>query len=124
MERAVVPIGIAIDIPLGFYGRIAPRSGLALKKGIDVLGGVVDSHYRGEIKVILINLTLPEHLYNLQNKKAQALNNIFASKSRYDISAGDRIAQLIIERCHHATWKEVEELSVSSREGGFGSTGI
>ena len=58
MERKIVPVGIALEIPMGYYGRIAPRSGLAAKKGVDVLGGVIDSGYRDEIKVILINLNL------------------------------------------------------------------
>ena len=60
MERKVISIGISIEIPIGYYGRIAPRSGLAAKKGVDVLGGVIDGQYRDEIRVILINLNLPE----------------------------------------------------------------
>ena len=126
MERVAVPIGLSLELPMGYYGRIAPRSGLAIKKGIDVLGGVVDCQYRGEIKVILMNLNLPEELFlNKKNKRGTAMHNIFGSKLRYDISAGDRIAQLIIEKCHHATWSEKEEHHDSEgRGGGFGSTGI
>ena len=89
-------------IPKGYYGRIAPRSGLALRDGIGVLGGVVDSGYRGEIGVILIN-----------------------SGSRdFDFYKGDRVAQLIIEKCHDIEWEECDNLDDSDRgEGGFGSTG-
>ena len=125
MGRTAVSTGISVEIPMGYYGRIAPRSGLAIHKGIDVLGGVIDCQYRGEIKVILINLNLPEELFlNRQNKRAIALHSMFGSRTRYDISAGDRIAQLIIEKCHHATWIEKEEHADEGRGGGFGSTGI
>ena len=125
MGRAAVPIGLSFEIPTGYYGRIAPRSGLAIKKGIDVLGGVVDCQYRGEVKVILVNLNLPEELLlHNKNRRAQTMHQIFGSKSRYDISAGDRIAQVIIEKCHHCTWVEQEEHGTDGRGGGFGSTGI
>ena len=101
-ERQLVPTGISISIPRGHYGRIAPRSGLALRDGIDVLAGVIDAGYRGEVGVILMN---------------------FGDKS-FAFRKGDRIAQLIIEKCHDADWEEVEELSDSDRgEGGFGSSG-
>jgi dUTP pyrophosphatase len=91
-----------LAIPLGYYGRIAPRSGLAKKFGIDVLGGVVDSPYRGEIGIILINTG----------------NTIFEYK------AGDAIAQLIIEVCKDLSIIEADNLSDSVRgTGGFGSTG-
>ena len=124
MERKVIPIGISIEIPHGYYGRIAPRSGLALNKGIDILAGVVDSSYREEIKVILINLNLPESLFiDRRDKRAHTYNNLFGSKLRHDIVQGDRVAQLIIEQCHHITWREKEELSKLERTGGFGSTG-
>ena len=124
MERRVVSLGISVEIPRGFYGRIAPRSGLAINKGVDVLGGVVDSGYRGELKVILINLNLPEQLFLKNNKQAMTYSSLFGSKHRFDISAGDRVAQLIIEKCHYISWKEQENLSESDRQGGFGSAGI
>jgi dUTP pyrophosphatase len=76
LQRQIVSTGISIEIPEGYYGRIAPRSGLAAKQGIDVLAGVVDSSYRGEIKVVLFN---------------SDKNNTF------DINVGDRVAQIIIE---------------------------
>ena len=104
-QREVVNTGIQIARPEGHYGRIAPRSGLAVKHGIDVLAGVVDSGYRGEVGVVLQNLGLMDFEYR----------------------EGDRIAQLIIEKCHDVEWEEVEseeDLVSSERgEGGFGSTG-
>ena len=100
--RQLVPTGIAIEIPEGYYGRIAPRSGLAVRAGIDILAGVVDSGYRNEIKVVMINL----------------------GEGLVSVNKGDRIAQLIIEKCHDVEWEEVNELSDSDRgEGGFGSSG-
>lgn len=100
--RELVSTGIAIEIPKGYYGRIAPRSGLAVKAGVDILAGVVDSGYRNEVKVVMINL----------------------GQGLVSINKGDRIAQLIIEKCHDAEWEEVKELSDSDRgEGGFGSSG-
>ena len=102
LERKLFKTGICVEIPEGYYGRIAPRSGLAYKHGLDTLAGVIDSSYRGEIGVILINL---------------------GDKDVY-ITHGDRIAQLIIETCHQPAMIEVEELNDSSRaEKGFGSTG-
>ena len=102
LERKLFKTGICVEIPEGYYGRIAPRSGLAYKHGLDTLAGVIDSSYRGEIGVILINL---------------------GDKDVY-ITHGDRIAQLIIETCHQPVMIEVEELNDSSRaEKGFGSTG-
>ncbi len=122
MEKAVVPTGLSIEIPLGYYGRVAPRSGLAAKHGIDVLAGVIDSGYRGEIGVVLINLKLPEVLFN-NNKKISAYESTFGSRNKFSISKGDRIAQLIIEKCHVIDWVETE-LSDSERgEGGYGSSG-
>tara|TARA_R100000152_G_C6692768_1_gene123998 strand:+ start:126 stop:557 length:432 start_codon:yes stop_codon:yes gene_type:complete len=104
-QRGIISTGIQIAIPEGYYGRIAPRSGLAVKHGIDVLAGVVDSGYRGEVGVVLQNLGLMD----------------------FDYNEGDRVAQLIIEKCHSAEWEEVdseEGLSSSNRgEAGFGSTG-
>lgn len=101
-ERKTFSTGIAMAIPLGYYGRVAPRSGLAAKHGIDVLAGVVDAGYRGEIGVVLLN-TGPELV---------------------SISAWDRIAQMIIERCYQATFEEVSELEESDRGvWGWGSSG-
>lgn len=101
-ERKVIDTGLSFAIPEGYYGRIAPRSGLAAKMGIDVLGGVVDSSYRGKVGVILLN----------------------TGSSALAISKGDRIAQLIIEACHTATFVPVDYLDASDRgAGGFGSTG-
>lgn len=104
LERKMIPTGIRLEIPEGYYGRIAPRSGLAVKNGIDVLAGVVDSGYRGEINVVL---------YNTDK------NNTFF------VEAGNRIAQLIIEKHYNLEFVEVaDELSDTDRgEGGFGSSG-
>jgi dUTP pyrophosphatase len=102
-ERSLVSTGIAIEIPIGLYGRIAPRSGLALKNGIDVMAGVVDSDYRGTIGIIL---------YNTDKEKS------------FEIKTGDRIAQIIFEKCHYFNLTENEDLSSSERmNSGFGSTG-
>ena len=102
LSRQAVCTGICVEIPKGYYGRVAPRSGLALKAGIDVLGGVIDSGYRNEIKVILINL----------------------GQSLVAIEEGDRVAQLIIEKCHDVEWEGAESLGSSERgESGFGSSG-
>lgn len=101
-QRKLIKTGLALSIPEGYYGRIAPRSGLAFKFGIDVLAGVIDADYRGELGVILYNSGLADFLVN----------------------DGDRIAQLIIEKCHKVEWLEVNELEESVRsDGGFGSTG-
>jgi len=102
LERKLFKTGIAIEIPSGYYGRVAPRSGLAFKNGLDVMAGVIDSGFRGEVGVILINLS-NEEVY---------------------LTHGDRIAQLIIETCHQPTMIWVEDLNDSSRaEKGFGSSG-
>lgn len=109
LERKVISTGLKIRIPYGYYGRIAPRSGLAVKKGIDVLAGVCDSIYRGIVGVVLINLNDPARM---------------SSNSIIEIKPGDKIAQIIFERCHNADWREVDELDETDRgEGGFGSTG-
>ena len=101
--RRVVSTHLAISVPKGHYGRIAPRSGLALKYGVDVLAGVIDSDFRGEIKVILTN-TGCEH---------------------FEINVGDRIAQLIIEKISTPRIEVVESLDETIRgDGGFGSTGL
>lgn len=102
MERRLVNTGLAVAIPEGFYGRVAPRSGLATKNGIDVLAGVIDADYRGEIRCLLINVgnevvTLPEK---------------------------DKICQLIIEKIITPTPRWLDDLDETPRgSGGFGSTG-
>ena len=102
--RKLVKTNISISIPEGYYGRIAPRSGLAYKNGIDVLAGVIDSDYRGDIGVILLNTD-----HNLD----------------FEVNVGDRIAQIIIEKCHSVNWETVETLDATVRsEGGFGSSGV
>jgi dUTP pyrophosphatase len=104
MGRKLVKTNISIAIPEGYYGRIAPRSGLAYKNGIDVLAGVIDSDYRGDIGVILLNTD----------------NNL-----DFEVNVGDRIAQIIIEKCHSVNWETVETLDATVRsEGGFGSSGV
>lgn len=101
LSRKLVKTNIAMSIPNGYYGRIAPRSGLAFKNGIDVMAGVIDSDYRQDIGVIL---------YNTDSKY-------------FSIKSGDRIAQIIIEKCHAIEWEECASLDDSDRSGGFGSTG-
>ena len=101
--RALVSTGISVEIPEGFYGRIAPRSGLAVKNGIDVLAGVCDSSYRGEIKVVIINTD---------------------KDYPFEITYGDKIAQLIIEQHFNFEMIEYDELTDSNRgSNGFGSSG-
>ena len=101
-NRTLIDTGIAITLPPGTYGRVAPRSGLAVKKGIQVGAGVIDPDYTGEVKVLLFN----------------------DGESDFVIKKGDRIAQLIIERCETPIIEEVDFLNVTERgEGGFGSTG-
>ena len=100
MARAVVKTGISIAIPMGFYGRVAPRSGLAVKKGLDVLAGVVDAGYRGDVGVVLINL----------------------SSENITLEKQSKVAQLIFEKCHDVDWIETADLSDSERgKGGYGS---
>jgi dUTP pyrophosphatase len=123
MERAIVPTGISIEIPEGYYGRVAPRSGLAVKKFIDVLAGVVDSGYRGEIGVVLVNLNLPEVLFN-PSRKTTAFESAFGSKNKFSISRGDKIAQLIIEKCHDIQWKEASLSGTERGDKGYGSSDI
>jgi dUTP pyrophosphatase len=118
MSRALVSTGLSIEVPQGYYARIAPRSGLAVKNGIDVLAGVVDSSYRGEVKVVLMNLSID--LASMMGLTP----NIAGSNFDFNIKAGDRIAQLIIEKYHAVDWREVTQLSSSERTGGFGSTGV
>lgn len=104
LERAVVKTGLFLEIPVGYEAQVRPRSGLAAKKGITVLNapGTVDADYRGEIGVILVNL----------------------SKEEFTIVNGERIAQLVISSHERAEWIETEILTETTRgEGGFGSTG-
>ena len=105
LGRTIVKTGLFIELPMGYEAQVRPRSGLAIKKGITVLNspGTVDADYRGEIGVILVNL----------------------SNEDFVIENGERIAQLIIAKHERAEWIEVQELSETSRgEGGFGSTGV
>ena len=101
--RLLIKTNISVSIPEGYYGRIAPRSGLAYKSGLDVMAGVIDADYRGDIGVILYNTDVKD----------------------FEFKKGDRIAQLIIEKRHNVEWQEVSELADSVRsDGGFGSTGV
>ena len=102
-ERAVVGTSVALSIPEGFYARVAPRSGLAAKHGVDVLAGVVDSSYRGEIKVVLLNTD---------------------RHNTFHVEKGDKIAQLIFESHFNFPLVESDSLDETVRgDGGFGSTG-
>ena len=124
MERRLVSIGIAVSIPKGYYGRIAPRSGLAIKRGIDVLAGVIDSGYRDCLRVVLINLNLPDELFIKGDSSAIAFGHMFGSKRDFRVSVGDRVAQIIIEKCHEVNWSQSSTLPDSERaSGGFGSSG-
>lgn len=105
LERSIVGTGLFVELPMGYEAQVRPRSGLAAKKGITVLNapGTVDADYRGEIGVILINL----------------------SNEDFEIVNGERIAQLVIAKHERAEWQTVETLSETERgEGGFGSTGV
>ena len=105
LERAIVKTGLFIELPIGYEAQVRPRSGLAAKNGITVLNspGTIDADYRGEIGVILVNLSADDFI----------------------IKNGERIAQLIIAKHERADWISVQELSETSRgEGGFGSTGV
>ncbi|MBN1572000.1 MAG: dUTP diphosphatase [Deltaproteobacteria bacterium] len=104
MERVLIPTGIAVEIPEGYEGQVRPRSGLALKHGITTVNtpGTIDSDYRGEIGVIMVNL----------------------GDTPFDMNPGDRIAQLVISPVVHLVWEDVDELTDTERgEGGFGSSG-
>lgn len=101
-QRKLVTTGISVEVPRWYYLRVAPRSGLSLL-GIDIGAGVIDSSYRGEIKVLVVNNSLSE----------------------YRINIGDKIAQMVMERCSNANVEVVENLSLTERQfGGFGSTGF
>ncbi|MDT0555537.1 dUTP diphosphatase [Patiriisocius hiemis] len=105
LERAIVKTGLFIELPIGYEAQVRPRSGLAAKKGITVLNapGTIDADYRGEIGVILVNL----------------------SNEDFTIQNGERIAQLVIAKHERAVWEEVTALSETDRgAGGFGSTGV
>ncbi|MEQ8907659.1 MAG: dUTP diphosphatase [Vicingaceae bacterium] len=104
LEKAIVPTGLFMELPIGYEAQVRPRSGLAFKHGITVLNspGTIDADYRGEIKVILVNL----------------------SKEEFVIEDGERIAQMVIAAHEQAEWEEVDELGSTDRgAGGFGSTG-
>lgn len=101
--KAMVPTDLSIAVPSGTYGRVAPRSGLAVKNFIDVGAGVIDEDYRGPVNVVLFNF----------------------SKVDFQIKQGDRIAQLVLEKIAQAEVVECENLDATERgEGGFGSTGV
>jgi dUTP pyrophosphatase len=105
LERAVIKTGLFIELPIGYEAQVRPRSGLAAKNGITTLNapGTIDADYRGEIGVILVNL----------------------SNTPFSIENGERIAQLVIAQHERAQWIEVQELTTTQRgTGGFGSTGI
>ena len=105
LERTIVKTGIYIQLPAGYEAQVRPRSGLALKKGVTVLNspGTIDADYRGEVGVILINL----------------------SSEQFTIEDGERIAQMVVAKYEQAEWVEAEALEETSRgAGGFGSTGI
>lgn len=105
LERAMIPTGLYVELPAGYEMQVRPRSGLAAKHGITVLNspGTIDADYRGEIRVILVNL----------------------SGEPFTVEAGERIAQLVVARHEQVEWEPVEELGTTERgAGGFGSTGL
>ncbi|MEW7289492.1 dUTP diphosphatase [Aquimarina sp. 2304DJ70-9] len=105
LERAIIKTGLFMELPVGYEAQVRPRSGLAAKKGITVLNapGTIDADYRGEVGVILVNLSTQDFV----------------------VENGERVAQMVIAKHERAEWKEVTELSETSRgEGGFGSTGV
>lgn len=105
MERTLIPTGLFIELPVGYEAQVRPRSGLAIKKGITVLNtpGTIDADYRGEIMVILINLSADD----------------------FEVQSGERIAQMVIAAHEQAEWIQVEDLSDTERgAGGFGHTGV
>jgi dUTP pyrophosphatase len=104
LQRALIPTGLFIELPVGYEAQIRPRSGLAIKKGITLLNspGTIDADYRGEVKIILANISTED----------------------FTINNGERIAQMVISRHEKAEWIEVQELVETERgSGGFGSTG-
>lgn len=103
-KRVLVPTGLFIEIPIGYEVQIRPRSGLAFKYGITVLNspGTIDSDYRGEIKVLLIN----------------------HGETAFEVNSGDRIAQMVLSKHEEISWELVDELNITGRgSGGYGSTG-
>ena len=103
LGRKLIKTNVSMAIPMNHYGRIAPRSGLAYKNGIDILAGVIDSDYRGDIGIILYNTD---------------------SNSDFEIKIGDKIAQIIIEHCSSVNFIKTENLPITKRgEGGYGHTG-
>ena len=103
LERKLIPTGLFLELPDGYEAQVRPRSGLAIKNGISVLNapGTIDADYRGEIGVILVNLSTED----------------------FNINNGDRIAQMVIAKYETAEWQEVSEINETERgEGGFGST--
>ncbi|MDP3436302.1 MAG: dUTP diphosphatase [Bacteroidales bacterium] len=104
LERVLVPTGLHIQLPTGYEAQIRPRSGLAIKHGIGIVNspGTIDADYRGEIRIILVNL----------------------SNEPFSLNPGERIAQMVISKYEKATWLECDSLDESERgDGGFGSTG-
>jgi len=104
LQRALIPTGLFIELPIGYEAQIRPRSGLAIKSGISLLNtpGTIDADYRGEIKVIMVNLSDQEFL----------------------VKDGERIAQMVISKHETANWKQVDQLNETARgAGGFGHTG-
>lgn len=105
-SRALIPTGIAVSIPEGYAGFVQPRSGLAARSGISIVNtpGLIDSHYRGEIKVVLVNLD---------------------REKDFQVKRGDKICQMVFQKVERADFVEVDELDSTARgEGGFGSTGL
>jgi dUTP pyrophosphatase len=105
LERALIPTGLFIELPHGYEAQIRPRSGLAIKHGISLVNtpGTIDADYRGEIKIIMINL----------------------SNTNFELVPGERIAQMVVSRFEQVEWEETDSLSDSDRgAGGFGSTGV
>lgn len=104
LERALIPTGIKLEIPKGYEVQVRPRSGLAIKHGITLLNtpGTIDSDYRGELKIIVVNL----------------------SKDKYTIENGERVAQLVLQKVYRMNLEETEVLNITARDaGGFGHTG-
>ncbi|MDB5012155.1 MAG: deoxyuridine 5-triphosphate nucleotidohydrolase, partial [Daejeonella sp.] len=105
LERLLIPTGLFIELPIGYEAQIRPRSGLAFKHGITILNspGTIDADYRGEVKILLVNL----------------------SSVDFEINNGDRVAQMIVAEHEKVNWEEVESLTETVRgEGGYGHTGV